>query len=77
MDGLNHPPLEVMSGEQKKQIREIKFVNYRRSKFGPHRMLPQGTSLRQYTSATITSFASLSYITVKQIMPIFKNFLKV
>jgi hypothetical protein len=40
-----------MSGEQKKKIREIKFGNYRRCKFGPHCLLAQDASLRQYIGA--------------------------
>jgi hypothetical protein len=34
-----------------KGIREIKFGNYRRSKFEPHRLLAQDASLRQYVGA--------------------------
>ncbi len=40
-----------MRGEQKKKIREIKFGNYRRCKFGPHYLLTQQASLRQYIGA--------------------------
>ena len=35
----------------RKKIREIKFGNYRRCKFGPHYLLAQDASLRQYISA--------------------------
>jgi hypothetical protein len=40
-----------MRGEQEKKIREIKFGNYRRYKFGPHYLLAQEASLRQYIGA--------------------------
>ncbi len=40
-----------MRGEQKKKIREIKFENYRRCKFGPHYLLAQDALLRQYIGA--------------------------
>ncbi len=35
----------------RKKIREIKFGNYRRCKFGPHYLLAQDVSLRQYIGA--------------------------
>ncbi len=44
IDALNHPALLAMRGEQKK-ICEIKYENYRRSKFGPFCLLAQGTPL--------------------------------
>jgi hypothetical protein len=40
-----------MRGEQKKKIREIKFENYRRCKFGPHYLLAQQASLRHFIGA--------------------------
>jgi hypothetical protein len=40
-----------MSGEQRKEIREIKFGNYRHRKFGPHYLLAQDALLRQYFGA--------------------------
>ncbi len=40
-----------MRGEQKKKIRKIKFGNYRSCKFGPHYLLAQQASLRQYIGA--------------------------
>jgi hypothetical protein len=39
-----------MCGEDKK-IREIRFENYRRCKFGPHYLLAQDASLREYIGA--------------------------
>jgi hypothetical protein len=35
----------------RKKICEIKFENYRRCKFGPHYLLAQDASLRQYIAA--------------------------
>jgi hypothetical protein len=40
-----------MQSKQKKKIRKIKLGNYRCCKFGPHYLLAQDASLRQYIGA--------------------------
>ncbi len=47
----NHPELVGDERRIEKKICEIKFGNYRRSKFGPHCLLAQDASLRQYIGA--------------------------
>jgi hypothetical protein len=49
-----------MRGDQKKKIREIKFENYRRCKFGPHYLLAQGYIVASinWRSASMPIFSS-------------------
>jgi hypothetical protein len=51
IDATNHPALVGDAGRTEKKIREIKFGNYRRCKFGPHCLLALDASLRQYIGA--------------------------
>jgi hypothetical protein len=47
----NHPASLGDERRTEKKIREIKFGNFRRCKFGPHYLLAQQASLRQYLGA--------------------------
>ncbi len=51
IDTPNHPASLGDVRRTEKKIREIKFVNYRRCKFGPHYLLAQQASLCQYIGA--------------------------
>jgi hypothetical protein len=42
IDATNHPASLGDARRPEKKIREIKFENYRRCKFGPHYLLAQG-----------------------------------
>jgi hypothetical protein len=58
IDAPNHPALLGDARRTEKKIREIKFGNYTRSKFGPRCLLAQGALLRQYIGAGIPIFDS-------------------
>ncbi len=51
IDAANHPASLGDARRTEKKIREIKFGNYRRCKFGPHYLLAQQALLRQYIGA--------------------------
>ncbi len=51
IDAPNHPAPLGAARRTEIKIREIKFGNYRRCKFGPHYLLAQQASLRQYIGA--------------------------
>jgi hypothetical protein len=51
IDAPNDPASLGDARQPEKKIREIKFENYRRRKFGPHYLLAQDASLRQYIGA--------------------------
>ncbi len=54
-----------MRGEQKK-LCEIKFGNYRRCKFGPHYLLAQDASLRQYIKDSLNYSADFFHSLQRQ-----------
>jgi hypothetical protein len=52
-----------MRNEQRK-ICEIKFLQIRRSKFGPHCLMTQGAEFHQYIGAGLSVFCTFLYLAI-------------